>query len=197
MSEETVEKFRSTSGAVTGVLALVLVVVVVVSGIFQAFPDWVFASAALVGLLVWIAMLRPALWAVGPDLVMRNMLTTIRIPLAAIEEIAVRQVLAVRCGDRRFVSPAVGRPARKLLRPSSRSAAARESSDLAALADAAYPEFVEARIRQLAEERRAVLGIKARSEEQRALAADVRRVPAFPELAALAIVLACLGISLL
>ena len=41
--------------------------------------------------------LRPArrCWSSGSDLVLRNMLSTIDIPLAAIDEVVVRQVLAV------------------------------------------------------------------------------------------------------
>ena len=46
---------------------------------------------------------------------MRNMLETIQIRLVAVEELAVRQVLAVRAADRRWVSTAVGRSLRKTM----------------------------------------------------------------------------------
>ena len=46
---------------------------------------------------------------------MQNMLETVHVRLAAVEEMAVRQVLAVRAGDRRLVSTVVGRTWRKAL----------------------------------------------------------------------------------
>ena len=45
-------------------------------------------------------MLRPALWVTREHLVMRNLAETVHIRLAAVEEMAVRQVLAVRAADR-------------------------------------------------------------------------------------------------
>ena len=66
-------------------------------------------AALVVGVVVWCAMLRPRLWVTTSDVVMRNMFSTVRVPLAAIEQITVRQVVAVRAGDKRYVSPAVGK----------------------------------------------------------------------------------------
>ena len=74
------------------------------------------AGAVLAAVLAWASMLRPALWVAGEHLVMRNMLETVHVPLAAIEQLAVRQVLAVRAGDKRYVSTVVGRPWRKAVR---------------------------------------------------------------------------------
>ena len=54
----------------------------------------------------------------GRELVLRNMLSTIYIPLAAIEEVAVRQVLAVRAGDKRYVCAGVGRTLRQAMKGS-------------------------------------------------------------------------------
>ena len=83
------------------------------------------AGAVLAAVLAWASMLRPALWATPDHLVMRNMLETVHVPLAAIEQLAVRQVLAVRAGDRRYVSTVVGRPLRKAMRPGRSGSAAR------------------------------------------------------------------------
>ena len=61
-------------------------------------------------------MLRPALWVTEEHLVMRNLVDTVHIRLAAVEEMVVRQVLAVRVGDQRFVSTVLGRTWRKSLK---------------------------------------------------------------------------------
>ncbi len=125
MADEVVERFRPTSGRVMGSAAVSLVVVVVVIGLLpgdQGIAPYVAWGALFAGVLAWAAMLRPRLWATTSHLVMRNMLSTISIPLAAIEQVAVRQVCAVRAGDRRFVSPAVGRSIRELRRDRDRRA---------------------------------------------------------------------------
>ena len=63
-------------------------------------------SAALV---LCTSTVRPGCWSQDRELVLRNMLTTAYLPLAAIEEIAVRQVLAVR-GRRQAVCLRRGGP---------------------------------------------------------------------------------------
>jgi hypothetical protein len=140
------------------------------------------------GVLVWAAMLRPRVWATREHLVMRNMLHTVSIPLAAIETVAVRQVLAVSAGDNRFVSPAVGKSWRQTLR--SNKQAERDT------ATASYPVFVEERISQLADDARAQQGVRRFSDEQVALAAGVRRQWAWPEIAALAACVAAFVVTL-
>jgi hypothetical protein len=103
MQQQQVERFQPTSGRLTAVLVLLLAGVVVVVGV----ADWgsigapVVAGAVLAAVLAWASMLRPALWATDDELVMRNMLETVHVPLAAVEQLAVRQVLAVRAGDKR------------------------------------------------------------------------------------------------
>jgi hypothetical protein len=188
VSDPTVERFRPTSGRVTGVLAVLLAAAVVVIALVdpqRGFSAPVTAVAVLVGLLAWSAMLRPALWVTERHLVMRNMLETIHIPLAAIEELAVRQVLAVRAGDRRFVSSVVGRPLRKVMRHHPREVAdpAKPPTEVA------YADFVEDRVRELAEQARDRAGVRRGSEEQLALAADVRREPAWVPIALVAVAL--------
>jgi hypothetical protein len=208
MREEPVERFRPTGGLVSGVLALGFVVTVVVLGLAdlaEGFPLPVVTAALVMGVLVWAAMLRPRVWATADELVLRNMLTTAFIPLAAIEQVVVRQVMAVRAGERRYVSAAIGKP-RSRPRPTGwgRSNAAvapfgsvggrrRELPNAGFVADRReppYADFVADRISHLAESARARQGIALCSAEQQALAAGVRRTRAWPEIAAL--VLACL-----
>ena len=120
------------------------------------------AGAVAFGALVWSSMLRPRVWATESDLVMRNMLDTVRIPLAAIESVVVRQVLAVGAGDARYVSPAIGHTLRQTFK-ASHGAPRKPATE-------SYPVFVEERICQLAEDARARLGVRRYSDEQVALA---------------------------
>jgi hypothetical protein len=170
-SDDVVERFHPTSGQVTGWLAVVGSAVVVLAGLAYldaGFPPWVVGLALLVGVLAWAAMLRPALWATDEHLVMRNLVETVHIRLAAVEEMAVRQVLAVRAGDRRWVSTVVGRSWRKAItaRPSA-SGEAREGM--------AYADFVETRLYDLVDQARRAEGVRPGSKEQLALPDAVRR----------------------
>ena len=181
MKQQPVEEFRPTSGRVQGVIAVVVAAVLVVIGfrdLDRGFPAPVIAAALLLGVLAWAAMLRPRIWATADDLVMRNMLHTVSIPLAAIQTVVVRQVLAIGVGEGRYVSPAIGQSARQ--------AARGERSGVRASPTESYQVFVEERIVQLAENARLELGVEKHSEEQVALAVGVRRSWAWPEIVALA-----------
>ena len=163
-----VEKFRATSGHVSGVLALILAGTVAAVGLAQldrGSPDWLVAGAVLFGVVVWVAVLRPALWVDARTLVMRNPFETIYIPLAAVEKLAVRQVLAVRVGDRRHISPVVGRTRRETLMGSRKAPAG----------EVAYADFVEVRLHKLIHDAASAAGVGLGSAEQRALADGVRR----------------------
>ena len=125
LQDDEVERFHATSGRVTGWMTVVLAAVVAAAGVVyldEGFPLWLVATAVLVGVLAWAAMLRPACGCATSRLVMRNMLETIQIRLVAVEELAVRQVLAVRAADRRWVSTAVGRSVRKTMTSGRRAA---------------------------------------------------------------------------
>lgn len=179
-ADEPVERFHPTSGRIMGTIALVLATAVVVIGVLDrehGFPLPVVLGAVVFGILVWAAMLRPRVWATSDDLVMRNMLNTAHIPLAAIERVAVRQVLAVSAGERRFVSPAIGRSLRQTLKSNRRGTQQ--------TAVESYPVFVEERISQLADDARTQRGVRRFSEEQVALGADVRTTWAWPEIVGL------------
>jgi hypothetical protein len=194
MSGEPVERFQPTSGRIMGLLALAAAVGVVVLGLVDresGSPPPVMAGAVAGGILVWAAMLRPRVWATHDDLVMRNMLHSVSIPLAAIEQVAVRQVLAVSAGEKRYVSPAIGKSWRQAVRS---DGAPREPA--AVQATHSYPDFVQERISRLAEDARARLGVSPLSDEQVALASGVRRTWAWPEIAGLAAATAALVVLL-
>ena len=166
-----------------GTAAVLIAAAVVVIGVVDrehGFSMPVVFAALFLGILAWAAMLRPGLWATDDELVMRNMLETVRIPLGAIEQIAVRQVLAVSAGEQRYLSPAVGRSRRQALQSD-------RGTDGAANPAESYPAFVEERISRLAEDARARNGIALLSDEQLELARGVRRRPAWAEIVGLAL----------
>lgn len=175
---EVVEQFHPTSGRVTGWLTVVLAGALVVAGLAyldDGFPPWVLAAGLLVGVLAWAAMLRPALWATREHLVMRNLAETVHIRLAAVEEMAVRQVLAVRAADRRFVSTVVGRTWRKTLQSRHRPGGTDSGAALAPTEGMHYADFVENRLHDLVEKARSSADVRPGSAEQLALPDPVRR----------------------
>ena len=114
------EKFPPTSGRVMGVLAVLLSLSVMVLAIVdgeQGLGAPVAWGAAFFAIVAYAALLRPAVRVEKGTLVLRNMLDTNVVPLAAVEEVAVRQVLAVRAEEKRYVSPAIGHSFMRTIRP--------------------------------------------------------------------------------
>lgn len=180
--DAVVEHFHPTSGRVTGWMAVVLATVLVVAGLAyvdEGFPLWVVAVGLLIGVLAWAVMLRPALWATDEHLVMRNLAETVHIRLAAVEEMAIRQVLAVRAADRRFVSTVVGRTWRKTLQSRHRPGGLADEAAMAPTEGMHYADFVENRLYDLVDKARTRADIRAGSHEQLALPDAVRREPAW------------------
>lgn len=118
MSDESpgpVTWFAVTSGRVTGVLGLgAAVVILVLSIVDQHVPGVV--AGVLVAFVSWLVLLRPRVGLSQYDLVLRGVVSTVVIPLASIENVAIRQVLAVWAGGRRYVSAAVGHTFREINR---------------------------------------------------------------------------------
>lgn len=191
-----VERFHATSGRVIGWLTVVIAAGITVAGVSNlrdGFSPAVVAGAVLAGALAWASMLRPALWVRDADvLVMRNMFETVELRLAAVEELALRQFLAVRAADRRWVSPVVGRSWRRSMTGGRGSS----SSGGGAVADMAYPDFVEDRLRALVENARTAAGVRPGSAEQLALPDAVRRQPAWPVIAVVLASLLALVVAL-
>lgn len=185
--DAVVDRFRPTSGRVSGVIGLVLAAVVLVLALSARDTGTalgVAIAAVFGGILCWATLLRPTLWATREELVVRGVLRTDHLPLAAIDKVAVAQVLAVFVDGRRYVSPAIGYTARETIntrvRGRSGSAPVRSAADT-------YQVFVEERIMHLVGEARQRHHVRAGSPEQRELAAGVRRVWAWPELAGLVV----------
>jgi hypothetical protein len=176
VAEDEVEDFRPSSGRISGALGIGICVATVVLGVAEfdeGFPPALVWAALFAGVLFWAAMLRPRVQVSGSELRMRNMLDTITLPLASIEQIVVRQVLSVRAGDRRYISSAVGKSWRQAMK---------RDSERKPGAEATYPVFVEERLSQLAENARSKRGIALMSDEQLELAKSVRREWAWPEI---------------
>jgi hypothetical protein len=174
--DEVVEDFGPSSGRISGSLGMVVCTAIVLLGVVEfdeGFPPAVVWAALFSGVLFWAAMLRPRVRVTGSELRLRNMLTTISVPLASIEQIVVRQVLSVRAGDRRYVSSAVGKTWRQAMK---------KDQPIEPGTEAPYPVFVEERLRQLAEDARTKQGITLMSDEQLALAEQVHREWAWPEI---------------
>jgi hypothetical protein len=199
------EDFRPSGGRVLGVLGLAgLGVVAGVSVVDPAvgLPAWAYSSMVLVAVLVWAALLRPRVWVGGGDLVLRTMFETVHLPLAAVETLAVRQLLVVGVGGRRYTCAALGRSRRTLVRsgaPGGGGALGVGSllgfggRNDAVLADhpppralgVDYTDFVESRLLELTTRARLEARVRRGSPEQRELATGVRRRPAWPEIGGL------------
>jgi len=195
LGEQQDERFTVWSSRIVGVLGLVALAgfaLLGVTGVGGDFHPAAYAVCGLIGVLVWVAVLRPAVAIEGDRLVLRNPLSTTRIPLAAIEQVAIRRWLAVLVGDRRYTNAGISRTRRQGVRDDQRGDVT--GMEISALS---YGAIVERRIQKRAEDARTSRGIKLYSDEQGTLAADVRREWAWPEIAALALLAVAVVVTLL
>ena len=177
------EKFPPTSGRVMGVLAVALAVALCAYAMFDGesgFGAPVAWGAAFAALISYASLLRPAVRVESGSLLLRNMVDTNVIPLAAIDEVAVRQVLAIRADEKRYVSPAIGNSFFRTIRP-------RTGRD--GQPELAYPEYVRDRILHLAD------GARRRTGSGEVPA--VRRLWAWPEIAGLVVTAVGFVVSIL
>lgn len=188
-------RFRPTGGRVMGSLSVIaaLVVVAIAASDPGVVPAPVVAGAILLGVLGWASMLWPRVSVTAEDLVLRTMVEYQRLPLAAIEDLAVRQVLAVRVGDKRYVSTAIGKSWRKAVGDKPDTPKDTDKP----ITEVAYVDYVEQEIRNRMEQARAEAGVGLLSDEQLALAAGVRREPAWLPIGLIAVALLGLLASLL
>lgn len=187
-ADPAVERFHATNGRASGWIGLgcaAVVLVLAIAGWSTGRPLGVAILALLGGLLVWVIMLRPGMWATDRDLVMRSMYHTDEIPLAAIDKVAVGQVTAVTVGGKRYVSPVVGYTARQTVKQ--RSAAKKGDAKAASSLDT-YQVFVEERITHLAHEA---------TERYAGPAGTVRRTYAWPEIVGSAVLVVAFLVWLL
>ena len=189
----TVEKFAQNGGNVIAVLGGLVVAAFVVTWLVDRdhVPLWLPALALFGGALLHASTVRPRVLVRGGDLVLRNMVSSVVIPLAAVEELAVRQLLAVRAGGRRYVCAGVGRSLRQAMRGSALERAREQMGGLHAELPTtpepgmAYADFVELRLQELIREDRVRRGIERFSPQVGELGEHVRREPAWLEVGAL------------
>lgn len=170
-----VEKFHSSGnrilGAIGVVIALVFAVALATDGL-QGNDGLVLCLIGFCAVLVWAAMVRPQLRLAGDRLYIRDMLTSVSFPLAAVDGVEARQVVVLKAGGRKFISAAVSKSLYSVLKDN--RGVARDPK--------AYPNFVENRIWSRAEDERAKLGVQRGD-----VPLDLRRDPAWPELVLLAL----------
>ena len=193
--DATVEKFAPNGGTVISVLGGIVALVFIVAWAvdMDEVPLWVPAVALFGAFVVYLSTLRPRVWVHGHELVLRNMLSTIHLPLAAIEEVAVQQVMAVRAGGKRYVCSGVGRTLRQAMKGSAMQRAREQAGGLRGeIAKAQvrepgmnYADFVEIRVQELVNEDRMRRGIARFSPEADELAKEVRREWAWPQVGVL------------
>ena len=199
-----VERFARNGGTVVTVLGGLVLAAFLVAWALDPddVPLWVPAAALLGGVLLWTSTIRPRVQVEGRELVLRNMLSDVRLPLATIEEVAVRQVLAVRAGDKRYVCSGTGRSLRTVVKSSIRQSFGDPTpSEVIATGiepGMDYGDYVEMRIRELANADRARRGASSPyAPEVEALYPQIRRVWARPELALLGATAVLFGLGIL
>jgi len=194
VADQRVEQFTSWGSRVLGGVGVVLAlgaVVLGIPGIGTTYHPAVYAFCVLASVVLWVALIRPAVAVVGDDLVLHNPLSSVRVPLAAIEHVVVRQWLTVSAGGRRFTSSGVGRSSLQAMRDDRRGPVT--GVEMARLSHGA---IVEHRIDKLADEARTLQGVARYSDEQQALADDVRREWAWVEIALLVVAALAFAITL-
>ncbi len=170
------QSYGPSSGTIVGWIGVVLAAVVVAVLLANERSAGGLRSAlavALVGVVVWCYLLRPRIIVRPATLVLRNAFSDWEIPLASVQEVAVRTVTGVYTADRRYDGIAVGRTVRAILRSRSHGSTD-ETADL-----------VTAQIM------RATARARERGEEA---GTPVRR-PAYPELVLLVSLAAALLVS--
>ena len=175
MSTDT-QTFRSSGSLVFGAITVVgLLTLALLAAIHPdaGAPGWISAALVLFALVVYVASVRPAVVLQESELVLRNMLTSVHVPWPLVGDVRIRQFLTVEVGDETYDCAAVGRTRRQIYR----DAKTMIEREAAAPAELSFGHFVETKIRNRAED--------ARRRDPEATG-KVRRVRAWPELAALA-----------
>ncbi len=198
-------RFHPTSSRWTGIIAVVGAFAVVALTLTDpsGTPPWAAPGAALVGVLAWASILWPRLSIDGDELVLRNMLETVRVPLVAIEALVVRQFLAVWAGGKRYVSPTVGkswhttmRDKPGLRRTSGRPSLLRPTSDVP-VGGVNYVDYIEQEINNRVDLAKQAAGGELLRDEQVGPGAGVRRQPAWLPIGLIVASVVALLISLL
>jgi hypothetical protein len=193
---EPVERFRATSGRVVGSVSLAAVVALlgyVAVGMQTPTGLRLATGLVLLGVLVWVTQLRPRATAYPDVIHLQNSLRDATVPLVVVDGVAVRRMLTVWVGDRRYVCIGIGTPLHKMVGVKSRGPSSLLGWDrLEAYTEEAtpplpdqsatsYQDFVETRIAELAEDARRRAALRSGSPIP-----QPTRTWAWPEIVALA-----------
>jgi hypothetical protein len=194
--EEPVERFRATSGRLVGSVSLAAVAALLGYAAvgMQSTTDLRLATGLVfLGVLVWVTQLRPRATAYSDVLHLQNSLRDATVPLVAVDGVTVRRTLNVWVGDRRYVCIGIGTPLRQMVGVRSRGPSSLLGWDrLEAYTEEAtpplpdqsatsYPDYVETRIADLAEDARRRAALRPGTT-----APPPRETWAWPEVVALA-----------
>lgn len=186
-----VVRFGPTSGVVTGWIGLSLAALVVVTsavGARSADDVRMVLGAAAAGVLVWAYLLRPRVLLTERSVVLRNPLSQWEVPLASITGVRVRSVtrLEVTGRDRELIGVGVGRHLRKMAGERVRERSSTEPAGPERPRHSDEADVMITRIESLI----ALAGGAADS------GAQVRRRWAWPEIAALLVLVAGLVVAM-
>lgn len=184
MTDDAEQRFASSGGVASGVATLVLLAAAFALGLREGWGLTAHGVLLVLAVLAWGALLRPRVSIDGDRLRLRGVLSTTLVPLAAVQEVLVRQVLSVRVGERTFTSPAVGRRVKRAMGYHEPVGADGSMLGLAASPEA---ELAQSRIRDAARAARRRAGLEEWSPEQLALGEQVQRQPAWLELGLLGV----------
>ncbi|WGX98332.1 hypothetical protein [Nocardioides sp. L-11A] len=182
MQNEGVEKAErySSGGLTVGVIGLVLVVVAIGYGLLDpeaGFAPWAYPFCLLLGVLIWVILIRPALRLHHDELELRNALHTRWVPFALITSVEIGQVTVVQVGETRYVGSGFGRSRRTIRRDES-------AADDAPLEKRSTAWLIEDKLR-----RRMVAGQDLAARTGLDGAREVRHAWAWPEIGALVVLL--------
>ena len=180
------EWFRNSSSAAWGFLSIGAAAVVIAIDAATGWHPATTVGALLFALVVYAAFLRAKVGVSEGDFVLRHLYSTVSFPMAALESVSIGRTLGAYAGGRTYVSGAVGRAMRDAVK-----GAKRDHNPLRNQAD-----FIEDRLNALAQDARDRRRIKRDSDEQFALAEDVRRTWDWPLIAITAVVAVAFAVLL-
>lgn len=190
MRGKGVEWFEATGNKVWGAIAILFGLAVAVVTTLDHDGSVIVCAFLLFALLAYASMWRPRVGATGETLLLRGMYSTQSIPLASIDSIIITRTFAAHVIGRNYVSSAVGRGLRESVQGKKRP----KDGSMPAMG---YADLVETRLAALVADARQRHGVAQGSEEQSALAAQIRRTWAWPEMALSVVVALALVISIL
>lgn len=190
MSDGGVEWFQGTGNRVWGAVSIAFGLAVgLITLIDFVSPAWPIAGL-LFALLAYASMWRPRVGVSADELLLRAMYSTQTIPLAAIDTIVIGRTLAARVVGRNYVSSALGRGQRESMRGPRRPVDGGPPRP-------SYADLVEERLVAKVLDARSRVGVEQGSVAQSALAAQIRRTWAWPEVGLSVVVTLALVISIL